>query len=114
MASGSFLSLGYEYAQLDVGYRDHWWSPMTDSSMLIGTQAPTMPGVTLSNYTPITKLGFRYEVFMARMSRVEDIAFEGGTTSGDPRLFGLQVSIDPVRGWTLERESHPAVRRRRA
>ncbi len=101
MASGSFLSLGYEYAQLDVGFREHWWSPMTDSSMLIGTQARPMPGITLSNYTPITKLGFRYEMFMARMSRVEGIAFDGRTTDGDPRLFGVQISIEPVRGWTL-------------
>ena len=101
MASGSVLSLGNEYLQIDLGYRDHWWSPMTDSSMLISTQAPTMPGVTLSNYMPISKLGFRYEVFMARMGHVENIAFEGGTTSGNPRLFGVQVSIDPVRGWTL-------------
>ena len=100
-ATGSMLSLGNEYLQLDLGYRDHWWSPMTDSSMLIGSQAPTMPGVTLSNYTPISKLGFRYEMFMARMSRVENIAFDGGTTSGNPQLFGLQLSIDPVRGWTL-------------
>src|SRR5688572_5759529 len=101
MASGSVLSLGFEYAQLDVGFREHWWSPMTDSSMLIGTQARSMPGITLSNYTPISKLGFRYEMFMARMSRVEGIAFDGGTTDGDPQLFGVQVSIDPVRGWTL-------------
>jgi hypothetical protein len=101
MASGSFLSLGYEYAQLDVGFREHWWSPMTDSSMHIGTQARPMPGITLSNYTPITKLGFRYEMFMARMSRLEGIAFDGRTTAGDPRLFGVQISIDPVRGWTL-------------
>jgi hypothetical protein len=101
IASGSVLSLGNEYLQVDLGYRDHWWSPMTDSSMLIGTQAPTMPGVTLSNYTPISKLGFRYEMFMAQMSRVEGIAFDGRTTNGDPRLFGVQISIDPVRGWTL-------------
>ena len=101
MASGSMLSLGWEYAQLDVGYRDHWWSPMTDSSMLISSQAKTMPGITLSNYTPISSLGFRYEVFMARMGHFDDIAFEGGTTSGNPRLFGVQVGIEPVRGWSL-------------
>jgi hypothetical protein len=100
-ASGSMLSLGWEYAQLDLGFRDHWWSPMSDSSMLIGTQAPTMPGITLSNYRPLTKLAFRYEMFMARMSNLDDIAFQGGTTSGNPRVFGVQVSIDPVRGWTL-------------
>ena len=99
--TGSMLSLGFQYAQLDIGFRDHWWSPMSDSSMLIGTQARTMPGITLSNYTPITKLGFRYEAFIAEMSRIDDIAFEERTTSGRPRLAGLQVEMSPVRGWTL-------------
>jgi hypothetical protein len=99
--TGSMLSVGFQYAQLDIGFRDHWWSPMTDSSMLIGTQARTMPGITLSNYTPISKFGFRYEAFIAQLSRIDDIAFEGRTTSGRPRLAGLQVEMSPVRGWTL-------------
>src|SRR3974390_1449102 len=30
--TGSMLSLGTHWAQLDVGYRDHWLSPLTDSS----------------------------------------------------------------------------------
>lgn len=100
-ATGSMLSLGWEYAQLDVGYRDHWWSPLTDSSMLISTQSRTMPGITLSNYTPLTKLGFQYEIFLAEASRIDGIAFDGGTTSGKPRFFGTQISIEPVRGWSL-------------
>jgi capsule assembly protein Wzi len=99
--TGSILSVGFEYAQLDVGYRDHWFSPMSDSSMLIGTQARTMPGITLSNYAPISRLGLRYEAFLAEMSRIDDIAFQGGTTSGKPRLAGLQLEMSPVRGWTL-------------
>ena len=40
MASGSVLSLGQRIRADRLGFRDHWWSPMTDSSMLIGTQAP--------------------------------------------------------------------------
>jgi hypothetical protein len=102
-ASGSVLSLGFEYGQLDVGFRDHWWSPMTDSSMLIGTQARTMPSITLSNYTPMTKYGLRYEMFMAQTTRAQDIVDQetGVITRGKPRFFGLQVSIEPVRGWTL-------------
>ena len=31
--TGSFLSVGFEGAQIDFGFRDHWWSPMTDSAM---------------------------------------------------------------------------------
>ncbi len=100
-ASGSWLSLGFEYAQLDIGYRDQWWSPMTDSGMLIGTQAPTMPGVSLSNYTPISPLGFRYELYAAEMSERDNILYEGESVSGKPQIGGMLISIEPAPGWAL-------------
>src|SRR5262245_54182603 len=102
VATGSVLSVGFDYAQLDVGYRDHWYSPLTDSSMLFSTQAETMPSVTLSNYQPLTSWGFRYEAFLAEMSESARIVAEDGTlTTGNPRLFGLHLSIEPARGWSL-------------
>jgi hypothetical protein len=101
MPSGSWLSLGTDYMQLDVGFREHEWSPMSDSTMLIGTQAETMPSVTLSNHTPISRLRLTYEAFIARMARVDDIAYGDRTTSGYPRLAGLNLSIEPVLGWSL-------------
>ena len=57
--TGTLLSLGFDWAQLDIGWRDHSWSPMTDSAMLISTEAPTMPSITLSNYRPLTRLGLQ-------------------------------------------------------
>jgi hypothetical protein len=62
------LSMVIDYAQLDIGYRDHWLSPFTDSSMLVSTEAPTMPSITLSNYRPISRLGISYQIFLADMS----------------------------------------------
>jgi hypothetical protein len=97
---GSLLSLGFNWAQLDVGYRDHWFSPMTGSSMLMSTEAPTLPSVTLSNYEPLGSIGFEYELFLARMSK-QPISYDGKTTAGNPRLFGLQMSIEPFSGWSL-------------
>jgi hypothetical protein len=99
--TGSVLSFGVNWAQLDIGYRDHWFSPATDSSMLISTEAPTMPSVTLSNYEPLTRLGFQYEFFAARMSRSDRILYQGKESSGDPRLFGAQLSVEPFSGWSL-------------
>jgi hypothetical protein len=102
VATGSVLSMGFEYAQLDVGYRDHWFSPLTDSSMLISSQAATMPSVTLSNYKPLTSWGLRYQAFLAEMSESDQIVAEDGSlTAGNPRLFGLHVSIEPASGWSL-------------
>ncbi len=40
--SGSMLSVGFDYAQLDVGFRDHWLSPFTtqrDGHQHAGTDA---------------------------------------------------------------------------
>jgi hypothetical protein len=100
-AAGSMLSVGWNRLQVDLGYRDHWLSPMSDSSMLVSTQAPTMASVTLSNYTPLTRFGFRYEAFVARMSRSDRIAFGDTFTDGRPRLAGLHLSVEPASGWAL-------------
>jgi hypothetical protein len=103
--TGSMLSLGFNWAQVDIGYRDHWLSPATDSSMLQSTESPTTPSITLSNYEPLTRLGFQYELFWARMARSDHILAGGQGTpiqrSGNPKLFGVQLSIEPFSGWSL-------------
>lgn len=99
--TGSLLSLGWSFAQLDAGFRDHWLSPFADSAMLLSTEAPTMPSVTLSNYVPLTRLGIHYEVFAAQMSESDTILFEDGFTSGHPQIAGLHLSIEPASGWSL-------------
>jgi hypothetical protein len=98
---GSMLSLGFDRAQLDIGYRGHWLSPFTDSSMLIGTEAATMPSITLSNYVPLTRWAFHYEAFGALMSESDSILFEGTRHTGRPRLAGLHLSVEPAHGWSL-------------
>lgn len=99
--TGSMVSVGFDFAQLDIGYRDHWFSPFTSSAMIISTQARTLPSITLSNYRPLTRLGLQYEVFLAEMERSDHIAFEDRSTSGKPRLAGLRFSIEPTPGWSL-------------
>ncbi len=100
-ATGTTLSLGFEYAQLDIGYRDHWFSPFEHSSFLISTEAPTLPSITLSNYQPISRLGLTYEFFAARMSKQENIRYFDTVTSGRPRLAGVQFGISPGAGFGL-------------
>jgi hypothetical protein len=99
--SGSLISLGWDFAQLDIGFRPHWFSPMTDSSLLMSTEAPTMPSVTLSNYEPFTRFGLRYELFAASMSRSGKIAFNDSLTTGHPRVAGLHLEAEPAEGWAI-------------
>jgi hypothetical protein len=110
--TGSMLSFGNSWAQLDVGWRDHWLSPMTDTgSMLMSTEAPTMLSATLSNWEPMTRLGFQYEFFLGRLTQTgsdvgaslpgNNIVYDGIASRGDPRLLGMQLSIEPFPGWSL-------------
>ena len=100
--TGSVVSLGFDFAQLDMGWRDHWWSPMTDSSMLLSTEAPTMPSVSLSNYEPLTRIGLDYEFYLARMSKSDKIELTNGTlTTGYPKVAGLRLGLEPVAGWSI-------------
>src|SRR5580658_1766417 len=109
--TGSVLSIGFNWAQLDVGYRDHWLSPATDSSMLLSTESPTMPSVTLSNWEPFTRLGILYEFILTRLSQTgsnsgdslpgNNILYDGVASRGNPRLLSMQLSIEPFPGWSL-------------
>jgi len=99
--TGTVVSIGRDFVQLDIGYRDRRWSPALDNAMLLSTQAATMPSATISNYRPLTKAKFRYEAFVARMSESSNIAFGTGTTAGHPQLAGLHLSIEPLPGWSL-------------
>jgi Capsule assembly protein Wzi len=104
-ATGSFISIGFDWGQVDFGYRDHWLSPMTDSAMLISTESPSMPGVTISNWRPLTRLGWQYEVFVERMSNTDNILLAvppGGVTQGHPKFSGGRLGIEPANsGWSF-------------
>lgn len=99
--TGSLLSFGGQYAQVDLGFRDRWLGPLASGSMLVSTQAPTMPSVTVSNYTPLSRVRVKYELFFAELSESSNIAFAGGTTTGKPKLAGVHLSIEPFPGWSV-------------
>ena len=99
--TGTMASLGGAYLQVDAGYRDHWFSPLTDSSALQSTEAPTLPSITVSNPQPLTGLGIQYEMFLARMKYSDRIAWRNGYTAGYPRLVGMHLGIEPVDGWAV-------------
>ncbi len=100
---GSFVSIGSDYLQLDIGNRPHWFGPFQDSDMLISTQAPAIPSVTISNVIPFSFLGFSYEIFLGEMSESEFIQSEttGEFLAGNPRLFGLHLGFNPFTGFAI-------------
>jgi len=99
--TGSMLSVGVNAMQLDVGYRDHWWSPFRLGSLVMSTQAATMPSATLSTVLPFTGGHVHSEIFLARMSYSDRILWQDGYTAGNPRLFGLHLEAELAPGWSL-------------
>lgn len=99
--TNSHIGFGYEYAQVEVGYREHWFSPFQDSAMLVSTHAKSSPSITVSNATPITDWNIRYEVFFSRLERVEGIRLGDEVFPGKPYHAGLHLSFTPLDFWTL-------------
>ena len=99
--TNSHIGFGYEYAQVELGYREHWFSPFQDSAMLVSTHAKSSPSITLSNATPITDWNLRYEIFYSRLEEVDGILFDGEYFSGKPHYAGFHASFTPLDFWTI-------------
>lgn len=95
------VAFGYEYAQVEAGYREHWFSPMQDSALLTSTNTKPSPSVTVSNATPISDWDFRYELFYSKLSEITEISEQGQLYRGKPNMAGLHLSISPVDTWTI-------------
>tara|TARA_R110001599_G_scaffold58012_2_gene159702 strand:- start:13493 stop:14896 length:1404 start_codon:yes stop_codon:yes gene_type:complete len=95
------VAFGYEYAQIEAGYRDHWFSPMQDSALLTSTNAKPSVSITVSNATPITDWDIRYELFYSKLDDTTGISQQGELFTGKPNLAGLHLSVSPAEAWTI-------------
>ncbi|GAA5192791.1 capsule assembly Wzi family protein [Ferrimonas gelatinilytica] len=99
---GSYLSIGSDKLQLDVGYREHWLSPFAESAQLMSTNARPSFSVGLSNPLPFEKAwNLHYEVYVSRLEHHDNIVYGDELESGRPALLGFQTSFSPVEGWTI-------------
>ena len=65
----SFVYFGNSYAQVDIGYRERWYSSMYDSAMILSANAKTLPSIGISNVEPITDFDIRYDLFYMKMKK---------------------------------------------
>jgi hypothetical protein len=97
----TYLSIGTDWLQFDLGTKPHWLSPMENSAMLLSTHAQTIPTLSISNSIPLTSLGLSYEMFVGELSTSDNIYYQGEYISGKPIITGLQLSISPWQGFSL-------------
>lgn len=98
---GSFISVGGRYLQADIGYREHWLSPLQGSSQMVSTQAIPMLGITLSNVEPITDWNIMYELGFGQLETVDGIVFDGKTSEGEPGHLTMHLSAQLTDWWTV-------------
>jgi len=99
----TFVAFSVGTLQLDVGYREHWYSPFKYSSQLISTNAQMEPSITLSTIVPADSWWhLNFDLFYTRLDRVrKGISYQGEWHDGSPHLIGTHVSIEPLDGWKL-------------
>ena len=98
----SYVAIGGDFLQLDIGYREHWLSPFHDSAMLLSTNARPSISVGISNPIAFTDFwDLHYGLFVSRLEHTDDIAWEDKKESGRPALMGVHLSVEPITGWTL-------------
>ena len=99
--NATYLSAGWDIAQLDIGYRDIWLSPFSGHSFLLSTEARTMPSISISNYKPISPINLQYQVSLSTMSKSDHIRYLDDYTSGYPNLAGIRLETEPTSGFSI-------------
>lgn len=99
----TFVAYSVGNIQLDLGYREHWYSPFKHSAQLISTNAQLGPSISLSTILPIENWwNISFDLFYTRLDKVENgISFQREWYDGSPHLIGTHLSFEPIDGWKV-------------
>lgn len=101
-AHNTYISMGYEYLQLDIGYKEHWLAPHHDGALLLTTQAKPGLSATISNPMPFENWwNARYQMSFGILEEMDEIKFSDPAESGEPYLLTMHFSVQPFDWWTL-------------
>lgn len=101
--TNTFVSIGIDVLQVDIGYRERWMSPFQEGAVLLSTQAKPPLSVTISNPALITDFNIKYEMSVAILDEQEGIRFDRDepAVSGEPALLTMHLSAQPFDWWTI-------------
>lgn len=99
--NNAYLALASDWLQLDIGYRGHWLSANRFNGTLYSNNAQNSPSITLSNPTPWTSAGIRFEAFLTQLEKHRNIRLDQSQSNGKPYLSGVQLSFQPTPEWGL-------------
>lgn len=101
--NNSYISVGWDVFQIDIGYREHWLSPTQEGAMLLSTQAKPALNLTISNPTLLTDWNIKYELSVGILEEQKGIQFgrDSLIVSGQPNLLSMHLSLQPLDWWTI-------------
>jgi len=103
VAYNSFYALGGDNLQLNLGYKEHWFSPFKTFAQVYSNNAQAPISVSLGLNAPLKNWwNFDFELFYSKLEHVEKgILYQGTLHSGTPKLAGTHLSIEPIDGWKI-------------
>ena len=97
----TYVSIGFDVMQLDVGYRSYWMSPFQSRAMLNSNNAKQTLSAVLFNPIPLEFGNVSYEVFLRQMERHQRISIGNERITGSPYILGSHISFEPFDGFTV-------------
>ena len=99
----SFVSFAGDDLQLNIGYKEHWFSPFKQSAQIISTNARTSPSISIGMVAPAHNWwNFDFEFYYSELESVKKgILYQNELHDGTPRLAGTHISLEPVNGWKI-------------
>ena len=99
----SFISFAGDDLQLNIGYKEHWFSPFKQSAQIISTNARTSPSISLGMVAPAHNWwNFDFELYYSELEHGANAVWSKGERhDGTPKLAGTHFSIEPISGWKV-------------
>lgn len=103
VAYHSTVSMAMGNLQLDIGYRDHWYSNFKNASQVLSNNAKSPLSMTLSTIIPIKNWwNLDFELFYTKLDEVKSgIRYQDEWHDGRPELIGMHGSIELFEGWQV-------------
>ena len=103
VAYNTFYGIGGDNLQLNLGYKEHWFSPFKSFAQIYSNNAQAPLSVSLGLNAPLQNWwNFDFELFYSELEHVEEgILYQGKLHDGTPKLAGTHFSFEPIDGWKI-------------
>ena len=101
VTNNTYLSYGFDWSQIDLGYKDHYYGQFRNGGMQISNNARNSVSLSISNPKPFEFAKTNYEIFLTKLAKIDGIHFDGQTFDGNPYLLGMHLDFHPISNFEI-------------